>query len=131
MISGPRRLNWVTFVMLLGCAAGGYWCWKFLPHHYNAWQVDHVLQEAVARCYGVVHRHLPAGGVREVEQDARRNIVAIGIDDPNVVLHVQINRDKAYAVCDYTVIVRHPYKDKQSVLTMHRTAEADVKRANW
>jgi hypothetical protein len=133
MASGPSRINIVNFLLLVALLAGAYGVWKFLPHYYTAWQIDRLLETAGTRSYRVVRIPEPARGrgIQEIEDDTRKAIVLLGVDDPAMTMNLSIVENEAIAECDYTVIVEHPYIHKQTVLKMHRAKKVDVKRVEW
>jgi hypothetical protein len=129
----PRRLNVVTLLMLLGLAAGGYWFWKFFPVYYTGWQVDHLLSEAGAESYQVVRL---GEGVREakraeIERSTRERIVALGVDDPDLRVTVELEPKLATVTADYEAVVQHPVAGKRTVLAMHRSEVTDLQRVKW
>ncbi len=132
-MGSPRRFNVVTIVLLGGVAAGGYWLWKFFPVYYTAWQVDTALADGVARTYQLQPLAEPerARSMRELEQATRDKVVALGVDDPELALRIEVADRKAIATCDYTAVVKHSFVDKQSLVRIHRTAQTDLKRIDW
>jgi hypothetical protein len=133
MASGPRRLNWVTLLLILGVAAGGYWLWKFLPVYYTAWQVDTALSDGTAQAYRIAK--LPAGprstAKAEIERSVAAKVVALGVTDPKMAVRIDFTEHDAVAECDYKVEVRHAIVDETKVMEMHRTAATDLKRPDW
>lgn len=129
----PRRLNVVTVVLLLGLAAGGYWFWKFFPVYYTGWQVDHLLAEAGAESYQVAQ--YPAGPREqkraELERRTRDRIVALGVDDPDLKVAIDLEGHQATVTADYEAVVQHPVGNKQSVIALHRSAVTDITRVKW
>lgn len=132
--TGPSRLNFVNFLVVVALAGGGYWCWKFLPNYYTGWQVDHVLAEAGNRAYKFVRLGEPArgNGLAQIEEEAKKGIVRLGVTDPEMTMHLDVSTpDVAVAECDYTVIVQHPYVNKETVLRMHRSKRIDISKVEW
>ena len=132
-MADPRRLNWVTFLMLLAGAGAGYWLWKFFPVYYTGWQVDHKLSEAGAETYQIARLPDPVRGERkaEIERQLRDKITALGVDDPELAVRIDLDGKTAAAYADYQVVVQHPIGNKQTVIVMHRQAVTDVKRIEW
>jgi|SRR5579871_3135292 len=133
MASGPRRINFVTLLLLVAAASGGYWMWKFFPHYYRSWQVDNALADAAAHVYQLAQLAEPnrSQAVAELREQTRAKVVSLGVDDPEMGLRIEIVDKNAIATCDWTVVVRHALVDKQSVLRFHKTASADLKRVDW
>jgi hypothetical protein len=131
--SSPRRFNWVTTILLLALAGGGYWLWKFFPIYFTAWQVDHALSEGTARTYSIVRMPEPSrsSAIRDIEAQVQAHIVALGISDPEMSLRIEMTDRTASAVCDYTVVVQHALVAKTSAVHLHRTATTDLKRVDW
>jgi hypothetical protein len=133
MANGPRSFNIVTFLMLVCLAGAGYWIWKFFPVYFTAWQVDHVLSDGASRAYKVNRLNEPARsqGKQDLVEDLRRKVVSMGILDPEMALEVELDGDTVYVTCDYSVVVQHPVKNKQTVMTLHRKVTGDLKRVDW
>jgi hypothetical protein len=135
MVSGPRRFNWVSLVLLAGVAGGGYWLWKFFPVYYTNWQVDHALAEAVSETYRIAHQGEPglSAAKLEIESTTRAKVVALGVDDPEMALRLDIDAasQTATALCEYTVVVRHDWFKKQSVMHFRRAQSTSIKRIDW
>jgi hypothetical protein len=133
MGSGPRSFNIVSFIMLLAMAAAGYGVWKFFPVYFTAWQVDRVLSDGASQSYKInrMREPLQSKSKADLIEIIRRKVVALGVTDPDMTVSVDFDGTQANAVCDYTVVVNHPFGDKVTVLPMHRTATTDLKRVDW
>ena len=132
--TGPSRINFVSFLVLLAVLAAGYWCWKFMPHYYTAWQVDHVLAEAGNRSYKFVRLGDPARGqgLQEIEDSSRKSIIRLGVTDPEMQMHLDVSTPEiAIAECKYSVVIDHPYVNKQTVLVMDRIQKIDISKVAW
>jgi hypothetical protein len=129
----PRRLNFVSLLLLAGIAAGGYWLWKFFPVYYTGWQVDHVLSEAGARVYQSARQPEPArSNAREqAEAEARAKVAALGVDDPELAVRIDLDEQFATATADYAVVVQHAVIDKRVLVRVHRSARTDIKKVQW
>jgi len=133
MGSGPSRLNWFTVLLALLLAAGAYGVWKFLPHYYSAWMVDHALADAAAQCYKIANYGAgQESKLRTLEAETKTKLVnTVGITDPDLVVNIRVEAKKAYASAIYRVVVVHPKINKQTVLKFNRRAVTDVSRVEW
>jgi hypothetical protein len=130
----PRRLNALTFVMLLGALGAGYWLWRFFPMHFDSWSVDHILKEAATSVYRANQLAEPARTqeLKDIVDHARSLIVKqVGIHDPELVVDLNLNEDTATVSADYSVVVTHPWLDKNTRMHFHREKTSDVKRVKW
>lgn len=133
MASGPRSFNIVTLMLLLCIAGAGYWIWKFFPVYFTGWQVDHVLADGASRTYKVSRLNEPgrSQALHDLEDDLRKKVVELGITDPEMGLDIAIDGDRVDVRCDYSVVVQHIVKNKQTVVNLHRVATGDLKRVDW
>jgi len=133
MASGPRSFNIVSFVLLLMMAGGGYWVWKFFPVYFTAWEVDHVLADGASASYKVSRQGEPlrSKSKQELIERMRKQVVELGVTDPEMTVDLEFDGETANVTCDYTVVVNHPVGDKVTVMEMHRAATADIKRVDW
>jgi hypothetical protein len=130
----PRRLNAVTVVMLLMVAAAAYWFWRFFPAYFDAWNVDHVLREAVTSTYRVIRVREPerTKRLKEIVDKARADVIKQGeVTDPNLLVNLNLDGDKATMTADYHVVVTHFYISKTTTLHFLRTAITSVKKVEW
>ena len=133
MASGPSRINFVTFLLVLCAAAGGYWVWKFFPHYFTAYQVDHVLAEGAAAGYrtSILRGNDRRDVERKMVDDMRKKVIALGVKDPEMSLTMTFDDDQVRLACDYRAVVVHPYIDRFTTLTMHRTAAGTTKAPSY
>lgn len=134
MARGPRSLNVVSLLLLLGVAALSYAVWKFFPVYFMAWQVDHALAEGGARAYKISRAPEP-GKTREKEAliaDLRQKVVDLGVRDPEMALTLEfVGMDYVDVRCAYRAIVIHPLVDRYTVLTMQRSARTSLEKPKW
>lgn len=127
------KISLSTLVMLLVLGAGGYWLWRFFPVYFDSWKVDNILDDCVTRAYAL-QRKSPsdrASGEHALVGEMRDRIRALGIADPELIVTLNHEGDKAVARADYTVLVRHPVVNKTTVMVMHRKAATSTARVNW
>lgn len=129
MARGPSGWNAVSLSLLLLVGAASYATWKLFPVYFTAWQVDHLLADGAARSYPISRVGDPVERARLKEQllvQLRRQVVDLGITDPQMSLGLNFDRDRADLHCDYRAVVIHPLVDRYTVLLMHRTASASL-----
>lgn len=134
MASGPRRLNFVTFLLLVSVAAGGYAVWKFFPVYFTAWQVDHLLADGGARAYKISRLQEPARSRNKEDliADIRGKVVELGVVDPEMTVNLDfVGQERVDVRCDYRAVVVHPYVDRYTIVQMHRTASTSLTRPSW
>lgn len=130
----PKRLNWVSGLMLLGVAAGAYWMWLFFPHYFDAWSVDHILQAGATSVYRANKLAEPqrTQEFQVIVDDARNKIVKqVGIRDPELTVNLNIEEQDATMTADYHITVSHPMVDYRSHLHFHRVKGSNIKAVNW
>jgi hypothetical protein len=130
----PRRLNAVTAIMILIGLGAGYWMWRFFPAYFDSWTVDHVLRETAAATYRLVRIAEP-GRTRELKamlDKARADIMRLGhVDDPDLLVNLNLDGDFATLSADYQVVVTHPIIHKTTTLHFHKVAQTSIKRVEW
>jgi len=130
----PRRLNAVSFAFILLLCAGGYWMWRFFPSYFNAWTVDHILAESASEVYRVNRYGEPdrTNGLHSIIDKAKADIAnKADVHDPDLVVGLNIDGDKATVTADYRVVVTHPYLSRTTTLHFQRSETADIKAVNW
>jgi hypothetical protein len=130
----PRRFNLLTGAMLLVVLAGAYWFWRFFPAYFDGWNVDHVLREAVTSTYRVVRIREPERGKRlkEIVDKARADVMKMGnVTDPNLLVNLNLDGDKATMTADYHVVITHPYTPRTTTLHFVKVEATSVKRVDW
>jgi hypothetical protein len=133
MSSGPRSFNLFSLFLLLCFAAGGYWTWKFFPHYFRAFQVDHILSEGANRSYKIsrMREPLQSQSKQSLIEEMRKRVVELGVTDPEMTVGLDFEGEKVTATSDYTVVVAHVIEGKFTVIPFHRTATADLKKVDW
>jgi hypothetical protein len=130
----PRRLNAVTVVLILIAMAIAYWFWRFFPAYFDAWNVDHILREGVTSTYQVMRIREPERSKRlkEIVDKTRADVQKqAGITDPNLIVDLNLDGDKAVMSADYHVIVTHPYTTRTTTLHFVRAEKASNKKVEW
>jgi hypothetical protein len=130
----PRRLNAVSVTLLLLGVVAAYWFWRFFPSYFDAWSVDHILKDAASQTYQANR----LGDAQRMDQlkiivdTARKKIVKqVGIHDPELLVNMNIDGDKALMTADYSVIVTHPGVNYVTHLHFHREQTANIKFVKW
>ena len=130
----PRRLNVVTFVLLLGVLAVAYWFWRFFPAYFDGWNVDHVLRESASQVYKVVRIPEPARTrrLKEIVDQCRANVIKMGnVTDPNLLVNLNLDGDKAMMSADYHVVITHPYTPRTTTLHFQKQVTTSVAKVEW
>ena len=130
----PRRLNTVTFVMILMGLAAVYWVWRFFPAYFDGWNVDHTLKEAASETYKLNRMQEPERA-KLLKALVDRTLASIrtqgNVTDPDLTVNLDIDGDKVAVTADYQVVVTHPGITKTTTLHFHKTETADIKKVNW
>ena len=130
----PKKLNVVTGMMLLAVAAAAYWMWIFFPFYWDAWTVDHQLREAAAQCYKINVQTEPSRSIelRKLLKKVQADSIRLAhITDPDFDVALEIDGTNLFLNADYKVEVRHPVGHIVTIVKMHRTQKADIKRVQW
>jgi hypothetical protein len=130
----PRRINAVSVTLFIAALCVGYWFWRFFPVYFDAWSVDHILKESASQTYQAnrLNEANRMTTLKEIVDKARAKIVKqVEIHDPELVVDLNIDGDKATMTADYTVKVTHPVIDKITKLHMHREETANIKFVKW
>ncbi|HEY2747372.1 MAG TPA: hypothetical protein VGL86_22270 [Polyangia bacterium] len=130
----PRRLNVVTFIMILMGLAAGYWVWRFFPVYFDGWSADHVLKEAATATYKLNRLSEPERS-KELKKLVDKAVVDIrkqaNVTDPDLVVNLDIDGNNVAVSADYSVVVTHPLITRTTTLHFHKSETADIKRVNW
>lgn len=128
MARGPSSFNRVTVLLLLVAAVAGYATWKFFPVYWTALQVDHVLSDGASRAYAVsrIKGYEQSRAKEKLIADLRREIVTLGVTDPEMTVGLELAPDRAFVTCDYRAVVIHPVGQRYTVITQHRSASGSL-----
>ncbi len=130
----PRRLNVVTFVMLLMGLAAGYWVWRFFPSYFDGWTVDHLLKEAASSTYRI-NRFSEPDRTKQLKALVDKTLSDIrkqaNVTDPDLVVNLDIDGNNVAVSADYSVVITHPLITHTTTLHFHRSEAADIKKVNW
>ncbi|MGZ3405100.1 MAG: hypothetical protein ACXVAN_01565 [Polyangia bacterium] len=130
----PRRLNTVTFVMILMGLAAGYWVWRFFPAYFDGWNVDHLLKEAASKTYRLNRMQEPerTKELTKLVDKTRADIIKQGnVTDPELSVNLDIQENNVAMTADYHVEITHPMITRTTTLHFHKTETADIKKVNW
>lgn len=118
----PRRLNLVSFFVLLVVLAAAYAGWKFGPVYWQARKVDEALDE-VKMSGATFYRMNPDVRQAEADKILARSIARIhelGVkDEPDQPIQVWFSPNFEKLQAKYMVIVKHPF-GKPTVMIMER-----------
>jgi hypothetical protein len=132
----PRRLNAVTFVMILMGLAAGYWVWRFFPVYFDGWNVDHLLKEAASKTYRLNRMQEPERS-KELKTLVDKTLAEIrkqgNVTDPELSVSLDVDPEgkNAAVTADYHVEITHPGITQTTILHFHKTESADIKKVKW
>jgi hypothetical protein len=121
----PRRLNLVSFVLLLIALAGAYLGYKFIPVYWQARKVDEELDMIKMRAATMYRMKddVKQTVATEIVNAAVARMHEMGLEDyPDQPIQVWFAPDYGELHARYMVVVRHP-GGKQTVMTMERVRE--------
>lgn len=126
----PRRLNWVTLLLLAVGAAGVYGVARFGPALRMRWRASEIVGQAVYRLYRYSYH---TGALRGEEERALREEVvgrlhAIGVTDPEMAVSFAQSDKQLTVSVEYTVEVRHFWSSLPTRLRFHPTASTTTER---
>jgi hypothetical protein len=106
----PRKLNWVTILVLIVLVGGGYFAVKYVPVYWQRHKVEEILVDV-----GMQSADLPdlndkdlAAEEERLLEEARTRIQALGVGGPDGVdLDVSYDPDYTYISASYSVTVNH------------------------
>jgi len=130
----PRRINSVTFAIVLMGAAAGYWLWRFFPAYFDAWTVDHILKETASSTYKLSRLGEPERGkqLKVLVDRARAEIIEQGhVTDPDLLVNLDIDGDNVAVRAEYNVAITHPVIEKATLLRFRRVETANIKKVQW
>lgn len=130
----PRRLNAVSLTMLLMFAAFAYAVWRFFPHWFDAWTVDHTLKVKASEVYNVNRLGEPdrTNALIAIVEKAKAEIrTKAGINDPELTVSMRLEGDKALLVAEYDVVVTHALVSKTTRVHFKRQGDANIKTVDW
>lgn len=112
----PRRINWVSILVIAALLGAGYSGWKFVPVYWKRGQVDGVLQDAKLRASDLHLMNSDPGKqyaeANKILNETVNRIVALGINTIPVEQGgngLVVYYDQGYAAihAKYTVVVKH------------------------
>jgi hypothetical protein len=126
----PRKLNWVSLLVLAVLGGGVYFGWYYAPVYYQRYKVDRVLGDMGYRSIDLPS--LTGDAAVQLESDlldqARRQIRDLGIaTEDETALDVYFDADYSHIVAEYSVTVS-PIVGEPKTLTFRR--QADIPQAN-
>ncbi|MBK6849314.1 MAG: hypothetical protein IPG96_17885 [Proteobacteria bacterium] len=115
--------NLVSFLLLLGVAAGIYGAVKFGPPHWRKWQVKEALGDTASRFLG--NRSPSPEADLEIGTELRASTIArlraLGVEDPALNITIERQGTGVAVAADYKEVVRHPFVNKITVLIFRPT----------
>jgi hypothetical protein len=130
----PRRLNAVSITLIFAALGAAYWCWRFFPAYFDGWTVDHVLKESAAAVYRTNRLREPERSqeLRVLVDKARADIIKkAGVNDPELVVNLDIEDTRATLSADYRVVITHPLISRTTLLHFVKKESADIKVVSW
>jgi hypothetical protein len=119
----PSSFNFVSLLMVLAVAAGGYWAFKFGPVYWNRFKAEEILREGAAEASSI--RRMNDAAQIQIEEKViglvtdRLATRGIGADQD---LHVYFEGNHATLNADYVVTVKHP-GGKRTIIHVHRSVD--------
>ncbi|MBW2731259.1 MAG: hypothetical protein JRH20_02640, partial [Deltaproteobacteria bacterium] len=110
----PGKLNIVSVALFVGLVALIYGGIYFGPAYWRKYQISEVLDEAANQCRG---RFVPDGSrLEKIEQKARKQILALGVEDDATRVQVDIRPKEVRVSADYQEVIHHPLIKRTTIL---------------
>jgi hypothetical protein len=113
----PRRLNPISFVLILALLGCGYAGWKFGPPYWRKWRVKRLIDEAANWGY---KRRGALGSepsmMDTLRERTRRQIRSAGVVDPSLRIHIKVDRQRIWVSAEYNELIQHLFIKKPTKL---------------
>ena len=120
----PRRVNWVSILVILVLLGGAYAGWKFAPQYWQSYKVDEILSEYknVAAELSDLNPAYRPEREQKIVNDLYLRVQALGITDtPDQPLEVGFGPNYSHLYVKYQKVVSHPF-GKKTRMNFHRKA---------
>jgi hypothetical protein len=119
----PSSFNFVSLLLVLALAAGGYAAFKFGPVYWNRFKAEEILREGAAEASSI--RRMNDAAQRQIEEKVIAGVTerleARGIGADNA-LQVYFEGNYATLHADYVVTVKHP-GGKRTIMHIRRSVD--------
>jgi hypothetical protein len=108
----PRRLNWVSVLIILGLLAMAYAGWKFGPAYWKGYKVDEVLSDYRNRASDLpgLSPQFQSAEADRIKGEVYQRLQELGIGDTEEQpLEVDFGPNFSYLYARYQIIVKHPF----------------------
>jgi hypothetical protein len=124
----PRKLNMVSFLLLLMAGAAVYCVVQFGPPYYRKWKAQGVLTDAANKVYPKRMVTESEQFIGQVREETERELRSLGIKDPALRITVEKSMKQVGVGAEYVEIIHHPVVNKQTTMTFrpHATVEATI-----
>lgn len=113
----PRKLNFVSFVLIVILAVVIYGSIKFGPPYYRKWKAKGPLSNAANAVYP--KRNLPEENLQAYFEKLKKEVTAelrtIGITDPGLQIHISKVGTEVTVTADYQEHITHPFYGTMSL----------------
>ena len=114
----PKRVNFVSFFLMLLGLGLSYSVFKFGPPYYRKWKTQTILSESAVRVYP--KRFLSGDGESEffnkLRQETEKQLREVGIEDPRLQVSISKTSQEIEARAEYEERIQHPFIGKSTVL---------------
>jgi hypothetical protein len=131
--SGPRKLNLVSFLFLVGAAFAVYAGVRFSPPYWTQWQLKEAMRDACSKMYSMQKHTADSKDkeMHELEEKLHKAIRDLGIDDPEATVELDDSDPEWNVVrASYTITVNHPI-GKPTVMHFAPEVKMDTKPVDW
>ena len=116
--SKPRKLNIVSFLLLLAVIGGAYSAYQFGPIYYRKWQIKGILSEGANRIYP--KRRLQGADAQDFYNQLRQELIdrirAEGVKDTDITISFTQTEKEIGVQAMYKEVVVHPFVNKITTL---------------
>ena len=117
-MAGPRKLNFVSFLMLAAAIAAVYGGIMFGPHYYRNMQAQGIVTDSAHK---LLPRRMLQGEaayrvIDKMRKQAMNEMRAEGIEDPGLKILITMDRKEITVEAMYQVVVRHPLIEKSTTV---------------
>lgn len=118
----PRKLNPVSFVLLLVAASLVYVAFQFGPPYWRKFRVKGVVKDAASRA--ILHPNL-----EQLKQETAERIRGAGVETDAIIVTFKKGGGRVEATAEYVETIKHPFVKKITRLSFRPTVEIEDSRA--